>query len=414
MKLTFYGAAKEVGRSCIVVNDKYMLDAGLELNSEIRYPLIKDLSTIKAIFLCHAHLDHTGALPLFNFQGLRCPVFCTSMTKKITHLLLKDEYKIQTLQREHPAYQEFNITNVLASMTFISPKLKRTFEDMEYCYYSSGHIPGSCSIFMDIAGRTLLYTSDINCIDTQLMKKCDEMPHAEIMICESTYGDREHPDRKEEEEKFLSKVSETIERGGSVLIPVFAVGRAQEIMMILERLDKKVPIYLDGMAKEVTEIVLEEPVWVRNPQQLRKAFSNVKLVNFQNKRQEIVKQQSIVITTSGMMEGGPVIDYLKHMHFDDKSSILMTGYQAVDCNGRRLLETGHIELDGALVKVKCEYAQFDFSAHAGRKELVQLIKKVNPDVLILQHGDINSIKSLASEFKDKKVYIPELGESIIV
>ncbi|MBW2995061.1 MBL fold metallo-hydrolase, partial [Candidatus Woesearchaeota archaeon] len=326
MKLTFYGAAKEVGRSCIVVDDSYMLDAGIEINAELRYPVISDLSNIKVIFLCHAHLDHSGALSLFNFQGLECPVFCTSMTKKLTHILLKDEYKIQKLQREHPAYNKYNIRNVMASIKYSSPRMMRKFDNLEFQFLLSGHIPGSCSIYLEHNGKTLLYTSDINCVDTLLMKKCDEMPHADIMICESTYGNREHVNRQDVENKFLDRVRETLANGGSVLIPVFAVGRAQEIMLLIDRLEEHVPIYLDGMAEEVSRIVLEEPIWIRDGTALRKAFQRVKLVKRGQRREDLVKQQSIILTTSGMMEGGPVIEYLKHIHFDEKSSILLTGY----------------------------------------------------------------------------------------
>lgn len=120
------------------------------------------------------------------------------------------------------------------------------------------------------------------------------------------------------------------------------------------------------------------------------------------------------MTTSGMMEGGPVISYLAHMYFDEKNSILLTGYQTKETNGRRLLEKGEVDIDGRIVKVKCYYEQFDFSAHAGRKELIELIRKVNPEHLILQHGDPEALDSIASEFKDKKVYIPELGDTIVL
>jgi putative mRNA 3-end processing factor len=413
MKLTFYGAAKEVGRSCIVLDDRYMLDAGIDLDHEIRYPTITDLSQIKAIFVCHAHLDHSGALPLFNHQGLNVPIFCTSMTKKLAYILLKDEFKIQKLQREHPAYNKSNITNVMASVKYVSPRIARQFDDIDFTYYLAGHIPGSCCIMIETEGRSLLYTSDIGFMDTLLMNKCDELPHADVMITESTYGQREHPDRKETEKIFLEKVRETLERGGSVLIPVFAVGRAQEIILLLDRLETNAPIYLDGMAEDVTRIILEEPAWIRNGAALRKAFQRVRLVKHEQ-RSDIARSQSVIVTTSGMMEGGPVISYIRYMHDNPKNSVLLTGFQGINTNGRRLMEQGIVDLEGEIVSVKCEKMQFDFSAHSGRKELIELIRKVDPEVLIVQHGDPPAVESLASEFPDKKVYIPELGDTIQV
>jgi len=414
MKITLYGAAKEVGRSCVVLNDKYMLDAGLEINEEIKYPTIKDAADIDAVLLCHGHLDHSGALPLLNSQGMDCPIFATIETKKIANILLKDEFKLQKMLGKHQPYNKFNITNVMANLKYMDYGMQRQIGDINFSFIPSGHIPGSASALVDIEGKKLLYTSDINTQDTLLMAGAKNMPRADILICEATYGDRDHPPRDETENNFIKAVKNALDKGGSVIIPVFAVGRAQEIIMLLyQKLDYRVPIYLDGMADEVTRTILEEPRFIRDPATLRKAYQKVKLVKNQ-RRENIVKQQSVVVTTSGMMDGGPVIDYLKHTYFDKNNSILLTGYQPERCNGRLLMETGTIKLDEQVVKVKAHYEQFDFSAHAGRKELVALIKKVDPEILILNHGEENALNSLASEFKNKKVYIPAIDEPVLI
>jgi putative mRNA 3-end processing factor len=415
MKLKFHGATKEVGRSCIVLNGRYMLDAGLDLSEGVKYPTITDVSRIEAVLLCHGHLDHSGALPLFNSMGLDCPIFATIETKKIAKILLKDEYKLQRLLGKHPAYSKFNITNIMAGITYIDFGMQKNIGDISFTYIPSGHIPGSSSALIDVEGKKLLYTSDINTKDTLLMAGAKFMPNADIMICEATYGNRDHPPREVTEGRFIDAVKKTLDRGGSVIVPVFAVGRAQEIMLLLyEKLDYKVPIYLDGMADDVTRAVLEEPQFIRNPAELRKAYQKVKVVKKNIRRIDIVKEQSVIVTTSGMLDGGPVIDYLKHTHFDEKNSILITGYQPEGCNGRMLMDTGRIVLDEQVVNVKAHYEQFDFSAHLGRAEIIELIKKVDPKILILNHGETDAINSLASEFRNKKVYIPELDEEILI
>ncbi|MBW3012022.1 MBL fold metallo-hydrolase [Candidatus Woesearchaeota archaeon] len=414
MKITFYGGAKEVGRSCVMVNDKYLLDAGLEIDDEIKYPTLNDPSRVEAVFIAHAHLDHTGALPLFNSKGMDCPIFATSMTKKIAKILLKDEYKIQMLLHNHPAYNEFNIKRVLASFKYVDPVFERRFDNLKFIFYPSGHIPGSCAVYIETEGKSLLYTSDINTMDTQLMQGAKDLPHADILIVESTYGDRDHPPREETEDRFIERIQKTIDKGGSVLIPVFAVGRAQEKMILLyEKLKTRVPIYLDGMAEDITRVVLEEPYFIRKPDTLRKAFQKIKTFDWK-RRKQLVKEQFIMITTSGMMDGGPIIDYLKHTYFDENNAILLTGYQGENTNGRMLLEEGKVKLDEDVVKVKAYYEQFDFSAHAGRKELIKLIRRVNPEILIINHGDEPSTLSLASEFNDKQVYIPNVNDSILI
>jgi putative mRNA 3-end processing factor len=415
MIITFYGGASEVGRSCISIDDKYLFDAGIKISEEgSEYPLSFDVSQLRAVFISHAHLDHTGALPLFNHKGLKCPIFCTGVTKDITKILLKDSLHIEQLENLTPGYNKENIYNVMGLMKNAKYNKKGKINDVKYRFYDAGHIPGSASILLKYHHKKILYTGDINSTDTFLLKGSDyNIRDVDVMICESTYGDRDHSNRQKTVTDFLNKIQKTLDRGGTALIPAFAVGRSQEVLMMLASRKWKCPIYLDGMSKKITNIFQRRSDFLKEEYGLKDTMKNVKYVKNRKERKEIVKEQAIIVTTSGMLDGGPVIDYLSSLYFDEKSSVYMTGYQAEETNGRLLLNEGKAYIDGLRIKIRCEVEKFDFSAHSGQKELVNLINKINPKHLILNHGDEPSLQKLSSIFNKKfKVYTPKNGVGI--
>jgi len=416
MKFSFYGGAMEVGRSCISVDDRYLFDAGLKLSEEgSEYPLPFDYSAISDVFISHAHLDHTGALPLLNHNGLRASIFCNAITKNLTKLLLKDSLHIELLEQHAPGYDKENIYNVMDLMQIVKYNKEYSVgKNATVKFIYAGHIPGSASVLLDYNSYRILYTGDINTIHTHLLDGASVQPgDVDVMITESTYGDRNHPLRKNEEQKFLNKIEETVRRGGSVLVPAFAVGRAQEVLCMIATRKFGVSVYLDGMAKKVSNMFLRKPDVIRNNSVLAKALNSVRFVKGWRERKEIVKEQGIFVTTSGMLDGGPVIDYLSSLYFNQKSSVLLTGYQAEGTNGRLLLEDGKVYIDGIRMKVRGDVVKYDFSAHAGQKELAGLINQISPKNLMIQHGDPGSVTALGKLFSKKcKVYMPKLGETI--
>ncbi|RLJ09724.1 MAG: MBL fold metallo-hydrolase [Candidatus Aenigmatarchaeota archaeon] len=423
MRIKCHGGVQEVGRSCFELNDKYLIDAGIMIgeiveypeqvwthNADVKFPEDIDLSRIKAIFLSHSHLDHSGALPLFFHFGMKCPVFSTKQTKKTTKTLLLDALKVQTIRQENVLYSKQDIYNAMNSFKIVRQGKKNKFEDIKFTFYNAGHIPGSSMILFEIEGKKLLYSGDFNTIETHLIKQVKKIPKADILMMESTYGNREHTQRKQTEENFLGVVEEIIKRGGIVLIPAFAVGRAQEILLILNKRKFNVPVYLDGMAKDITKDYLDSGD-VKNIKLLRKVASKTHFVK-KGERKKLLQKQGIFVTTSGMLNGGPVLDYLKYIYNDTKSAVILTGYQAENTNGKMLLEKQEIMIDDELYKVKCGILFFDFSAHSGKRQLVEFVKKVNPKYLILEHGEPSAIKELSREFKDRKVYTPKIGDVI--
>lgn len=415
MKISMYGSGMEVGRSCVCIDDRYLFDSGLKISEEgSEYPVLFDAYKIKAVFLSHAHLDHCGALPLFNHRGLSCPIYCNPMTKATSRILLKDSLHVELLNSHVPGYAKENIYNVLDLMEKAPYGKRLEAAGAHFTFFEAGHIPGSACILLEYEGARILYTGDINTRDTRLLKGLSASLKADIMLCEATYGDREHPDRAEMEQQFLDRIEETLRNSGSVLVPVFAVGRAQEVLMILSQRKWSRPVYLDGMSKKVTSLYLSRPEYIRSEESLKKAVSRVKFIKSRGQRRDLVSEKGIFVTTSGMLDGGPVVDYLGAMYHDEKSSILLTGFQTPESNGRLLLDEGKVFIDGHRIKVRCRVEKFDFSAHAGRQELVKLIRTVNPRHLVLHHGDEPAIRALATDFADRNVHMPKTGETIEV
>jgi len=403
----------EVGRSCISIDGRYLLDCGLKISEEgSEYPVMLDPTAIEAVFISHAHLDHTGALPLFDQNGLRASVYCNAMTRDTAKLLLKDSLHIEMLENQTPAYSKENIFNIMGAMQIVRQGQDVLVGNARATFLYAGHIPGSSSVLLDYSGMKVLYTGDINYSDTQLMKGA-RLPcrGADVMITEATYGDRSHPDRKKSEQVFLDAVSSTLDRGGRVLIPAFAVGRSQEVMLLLAKRRFHAPIYLDGMSKKVTNMYLRRPDCVRDIGLLKKATKDVRFIKSMRERKDAARNVGIFVTTSGMLDGGPVLDFMAAMHSDPRSAILLTGYQAEETNGRLLLEQGRVYIDGVRFKVACKVQKFDFSAHSGQKELVKMINEIGPKNLIIQHGDPGSVEALASKVRCP-TFKPRTGDSI--
>lgn len=424
MRFTFHGAAQEVGRSCIEVSDdtsdkRVLFDAGIKVHEHgIHHPTqIENSKDIDAIFLSHAHLDHTGALPLFDHQGMQCPIFCTHITRGISKILLQDSLHIQLLQHQHPAYSKFDINDVLGRMKLFNYGQEGNYKNLDFKFYDAGHIPGSSSILLNIGGKRVLYTGDFNTRDTYLLKgsNIDEIGKVDVLITEATYGNEDHPSRDTEEKSFVSMIRQILDSKGSVLVPVFSLGRAQEIAILLSNYDFGVPIYMDGMARKITSL-LKGNKKMEGFDNLDRAMKKVKMIKNPDQRDAVAYSRGIFLSTSGMLNGGPVISYLKHMWHNPNNGILMTGYQAQGTNGKMLMESERAYVDGMQIHFDGPIKKYDFSAHSGKKDLLRIIKKLKPEHLIINHGDKDAVMELAHESENLvgKVHVPELDEEIEV
>lgn len=433
MKFEFHGSAYEIGRSCIELDNTYLFDSGIKVGEVAEYPdnierepdckgatCMVELPTrinfhdIKAVFLSHAHMDHCGALPLFDHFGLKCPIFTTRTTKKICQIMFKDAEKLGKMKDPQHATTSENSHAILDAMQLVPKGKEQQFDDLSFEFFHAGHIPGAVATLVKYQGKSIIYSGDIS-EASQLMTGVEKMPKADVLICEATYGNRCHPPRQESEQRFLEAVQEVLEAGGSVIVPSFALGRAQEIILLLDKGNFNVPIYLDGMARKITQVCLDEPKSIRDGRALQHAMRNVNMVSFKE-RERAAKKQGIFVTTSGMMSGGPVMSYLKYMHKSNKNAIFLVGYQAHGTNGRRLMNGEELIIDGEHIAWNGTFDHFDFSAHSGQDELIRYIDAINPKHLILNHGDPDAIETLGKlcEKNGRKVYMPHLGETIII
>lgn len=428
MKFIFHGGAREVGKSCIELQtngQRYLMDAGVKfVQGGIEYPKFLDnIYDIDGIFLSHAHLDHSGALPMLENKKLNCPIYCTPMTWKITNLLLQDSYHLEKLKHVHPAYVERDIKAVQNDLRLVHYNTEYDTKDKKskFQLLNAGHIPGSSCILFQTENKKILYTGDVNTEETLLMmpSMVDQLQDIDILICENTYGERMHPDRKESNSSLLKAVIEGLNGGGSVLLPVFSVGRAQEVLIILSKLGIDVPIYLDGMAREVSRLTAESnDPYIANKDILEKMVKQCIFVEHGREREKIAKKKGIVIvTSSGMMQGGPSVAYAEHFIHNPNNYIVLTGYQANGTRGRSLFEDRLFYNKGQRYPVKCHVRKYDFSAHYGQDSIRNLIKRINPKHLILVHGDleaVNASKRWAESMIDGQVHMPYIGEEITI
>ncbi|MBN2052029.1 MBL fold metallo-hydrolase [Candidatus Woesearchaeota archaeon] len=423
MKLIFHGAAREVGRSCIEIQtqgDRYLLDAGIKFKEGgFEYPeKVINVPDIDGLIISHAHLDHSGALPLFEHYNIICPVFCTRLTYELTKILLKDSYKIERIRNLHPAYGKVDLKKVDKSMRLVKYDTEYNHRKMKFMLRNAGHVPGSSMILLEAEGKKILYTGDIKLKTTEVVKGAfTDYSDIDVLIIESTYGNRDLPDRQETRKRFLDKVEETVKKGGSALIPVFSLGRAQDVLVMLHEKKFNVPIYMDGMCKKITnKLIGSNDPYVNNKEILEEMYDKrVERIGSERHRKRAMQRQGIFVVTSGMLQGGPVLAYLKYMWHESKNAILLTGYQCKRTNGRHLLEEGFIYIDGWRTEVKCFVDKFDFSGHADKNDLMEIIRRVNPKKIIFQHGDeeaVDEMKKWAEQQGKWIVYAPAIGDEI--
>jgi len=385
--IRFLGGADEVGREAIMVDtgkEKILMDYGINVQT-LEAPAVPE-KLPDTVFLSHAHLDHSGFLPELYRTGYKGKVFLTPVTKELCSLLLKDSMKVQRIRGMETKYTIDHIHMFESLSKTIGFNNPIEVNSTEVRLFDAGHIPGSASILITTANKRILYTGDIKFEDTELMNAAyQDFKDVDILITETTYSYKNHPPRKEMEKKLREHVKDVVHRGGIALLPCFAVGRTQEILLIVHNLG--FPVYMDGMGIDATKIILNHKNSIRTPGKLKKAFSNAIKIRRRNQRIKALREPGIIITTSGMLQGGPVHFYMKHLYNRKECSIVLLGYQIEDTPGRILLETGRYINEDLDVRPKMEIKFMDFSAHCSRDNLIKFIEKVNADKTFLVHGE---------------------------
>lgn len=408
MDVKFYGGAEEVGRLGINLDfggKSFLVDYGVIPEKPPLYPLPAD--PVNALFITHSHLDHIGSVPIYYHDKV-ADFYATTMTANCMRPMLNDSLKVMNLEG-YP--QRFNRDDIDSLFTnYVPAKYDESFDldGINITPYNAGHIAGSTMWKFEGKKQSVMVTGDLYTGETALLNGATPVK-TDILITESTYAGKHHEERAEVKKRLRERVSEVIENGGKVILPSFAVGRTQELIMTLADMDYDISV--DGMGNLITDIYMNESGFLRSKKEFRKAVGRVRRVRGYRMREDAINSD-IIITTSGMLDGGPVLNYLQKLAHDPKSAIFLSGYQVEGTNGRSLLETGKIKIAGATVRPEMQVEFFDLSGHAGHDDLVKFIKGCEPEKVILCHGDNREL--LIEDLEEFDLELPYNGKKFKV
>ncbi len=418
LEIKFLGSAREVGRAAISVKTKnthVLLDYGVMLNHTPGFPMHVPPREVDAVVITHSHLDHSGAVPIFHIQEMK-PVYGTRMAFDFANILIKDFINLSSY---YLPFEFLELRSMMRSRKELGFRENAVIGDLNVQLLNSGHLPGGAQVLIESDNKRLLYTSDFNTIETRLLAPADQdYGELDAVIMESTYASEDHTPRKELEERFVAEVNDTVEKGGTVLVPAFSVGRAQEIACVLEAYRFEYPIMIDGMAREASRILMEHPEFVRDKQLFMDAIHETDWVESWRDRRLASKRPGVIISPAGMLKGGPAGSYLQVIGKKAGNAIFLVGYQIPGTPGKELLEKGRCVIDGRMRKVKAKVGFFDFSSHAGATELRETVKKFkgNPTVYVV-HGAEGNCPKLAKWIKDEvglQSFAPNTGDTFTV
>ncbi|MGV8176955.1 MAG: MBL fold metallo-hydrolase RNA specificity domain-containing protein [Candidatus Bilamarchaeaceae archaeon] len=422
MKITFYGGATEVGRSCMLLEDgnrNLMLDAGIKLGETVEYPDIPEekLRQVRNIAISHAHLDHCGYLPHIYSKGCRPKIYATKPTHDLAGVLLSDYRRIQ----KKPEFKQKDVDGVMKDMQ-ICEYNEPVHSDFNFTLHNAGHILGASMVKI---GNKILYSGDISTRKGRVLEPCERWLHAETLIVENTYGGKEDiiPPIKESAQKLVKSINETIREGGHVLIPSFGIGRSQEILLLLDDymrsgvLDKNTRIYMDGMITKTMRIYRHNAYYANDEIKktlLMSEYDPFKSPNFRHPKNkdksDVLEHPSVIVSTSGMLTGGPALTYLGKLCKNPRNKIIFVGYQAEGTPGSKILAgEKKVTIRDYEFEMNMKVEEVKISGHADFNDLYQFIKSVRGlKKIFLVHGEKSELKGMLD--KDYEVVVPEMGK----
>ena len=448
MKLQFLGGAREVGRSAVLVDDALLLDFGLKTADPPQYPVGSLRSgpavDAEAVVVSHGHLDHAGAVPALLSGDRRPTVHWTPPTRELALTLARDTLKLHGGTPRCPFTEEDvrRLTEVSETHGYREP-FEAAGHRVEF--FDAGHIPGSAHVLVDdsemrrtpssrtgsddtevqstSSSRTrsdsgdtrLLYTGDFHAggRGQRLVPSSTARPEADVVVTESTYADVDHEPREAVEERFVESIRSTLWEGGTVVVPAFAIGRTQEMMLVCAAND--IDCYVDGMGVEVTRRLRRHHEFLRDGDAMARAVSNARFVGGRDgQRKRIADQSTVIITTAGMLSGGPAMTYVPEIHANPVNKLCFSGYQVEGTPGREVLDTGAAEIGDRHLRVSATVEAYDFSAHADREGLFEFLDAYRDTPLLINHGDSCAWFADELEAQGHEARAPELGDVVEV
>lgn len=442
MKISILGGGSEVGASCLHIQigqSNILIDAGMRMHGEDLLPalgMLDGLTPPDCILVTHAHADHIGALPIVHSLFPSVPIYATPPTADLMKVMMKDAYKIMEQRAKAtnslPPYGVEQVDSLLESLLHFPASGMLKIGNVTIKSYRAGHILGAVMFLIEDGGERLLVTGDISFKGGRTIPGA-EVPHAEqpdVVIMESTYGNRAHTDRHTEERRLADNVAEVIAGGGFALIPAFALGRAQEVLLVLQDyMDKglipEFPIYVDGLVTPISTIYKNYPHFLKGPvaHRIRRngdAFlteGRCKAVEPKERDQILQGKPGCIVASSGMLTGGASAWYAERLVSGEKNAIFITGYQDEESPGRKLLDLAGgleqtLDLNGTTYEVKCKVGKYGLSAHADANEMNRFIHMLKPTHTLLVHGDDEARNRLGELIEPRfKPTLVENGET---
>jgi Cft2 family RNA processing exonuclease len=448
MKITFLGGADEVGASGILIElagRRILVDSGIRPSPKARYGLagdqLPDLSLLDqaggldAILVTHAHTDHTGALELVVGRYPGVPVYATPPTAALARVLHQDARRIMQTRLEEegelPLFDDLAVSRLVEAFVQVPFHERQALgAGLAATFYPAGHIAGAAMIGLESDEGRVLISGDVSFTPQRTVGGA-RLPAFEpdILVLESTYGGRLHANRAVQERRLVETVREVSGAGGKVLVPAFALGRAQEILLILSEFQRRgelppVPVWADGMVRAVCQVYASFPGYLPLPLQEQGAEffqGSIRPVRGGEQRTALVWQAdpAVIVSSSGMLAGGPSMAYARALAGQPQHAILLTGYQDEESPGRRLQEMagrgrGALYLGKDKVDVQCRLGTYSLSAHADEAQLISMVETLNPAHVLLVHGDEAARASLSTALQARKrhVWLPRAGQSL--
>ena len=439
--VTFLGGAGSIGASCALVRvaeTSILVDCGVRFRADHALPDLDALTGKKldGIVVTHAHSDHTGGLPVVHEAFPDTPVFLTPPTLDLVTILQQDALRIMSsAEREEdiPLYTERQTESMLSAARMVHHGASVTIGEVIVTFLPASHILGASMVHLQTPGGNVLFTGDY-CVTPQKTVEGLDRPAlpVDLLVTESTYGNRLHADRKLAEARLVRTVGEALARGGRVLVPAFAIGRAQEVLVLLREALRKgqipeVPVFVDGMVRSVCGAYAKHEAYVAKPlareiKASRHPFytENIRpIARPDDRRAALEAGPCVIVSSSGMLRGGPSASYAAELAPRAEDAILITGYQDEESPGRALLALASqqgprsLRLGAREVSVRCQFETYSLSAHADRMQMVGLVEALSPQTVALVHGDADAKQGLARSLGERDVALCDDGQTLV-